>query len=79
MLSIEVKKNLNISTAAAVAVVDIERDPDDDPRNRKPGLRLESGNLPDNASSNQETRIPDVLECIREANKISPLLNEFRR
>lgn len=50
MFSTEVKKDLNIPTAAAVAVVGIERDLDDDPRNRKPGLRLESGNLPDNAS-----------------------------
>lgn len=49
MLSIEVKQDLNIATAAAVAVVGTKVDAGDSASNRKPGVRLELGNLPENA------------------------------
>jgi hypothetical protein len=61
ILFTEVKKDLNIITAATVAVVDTETE-----TNSSDNPDLESHSL-------------DVLENVREANKISPSLKEFRR
>ena len=77
MLSIEVKKDLNIPLN--VAVMEAEADAADSASNRTPDVRLDSGNLPDSASPDPELQPADILERVREANKASLLLDEFRK
>jgi hypothetical protein len=60
ILSEEVKKDLDIIiTTAAIAVINVKTNPNDDALN--------------------QSHSPDILESVREANKVSPLLDEFRK
>jgi hypothetical protein len=72
MLSEEVKKDLDtIITTTAIAVINVKANPNDD--------ASESGNLPVNANSDPELQPPDILKSVRKANKVSPLLDKFRK